>query len=77
MAALLPDAGKGICCTEFCQGKGKAADWRRHDPYPHQRRLAEGEPLPQLLNFPTGTGKTAAVILGWLQGWRLRRAASV
>lgn len=43
-----------------------------HNPYLYQRRLAEEDPLPQLLNIPTGAGKTAAVILGWL--WRRRFA---
>jgi hypothetical protein len=34
-----------------------------HDPYPYQRRLAEADPLPQLLDIPTGAGNTASVIL--------------
>ncbi len=40
-------------------------------PYDYQRRLAE-EPWPDVLNVPTGTGKTAAVTLAWLykRGWR-------
>ncbi|MBI3798636.1 MAG: DEAD/DEAH box helicase [Deltaproteobacteria bacterium] len=41
-------------------------------PFPYQRRLATGESLPQLINVPTGAGKTAAAILGWL--WRRRYA---
>ncbi len=28
-----------------------------HEPYPHQRRLAEQDPLPQLLNIPTGCAR--------------------
>ena len=36
-------------------------------PYPHQVAVAE-DGLPQLLRADTGTGKTEAVILGWL--WR-------
>src|ERR1700730_15723607 len=40
--------------------------------YPYQERLALSEPLPQLLNIPTGLGKTAAVILAWI--WRRRFA---
>lgn len=41
------------------------------EPFPYQHRLAEG-PWPELLNVPTGMGKTAAVTLAWLwkRGWR-------
>lgn len=40
-------------------------------PFPYQRRVAE-EPWPELLDVPTGMGKTAAVVLAWLwkRGWR-------
>ncbi len=41
-----------------------------HHPFDYQRRLAEGDHFPELLEVPTGTGKTAAAILGWL--WRRR-----
>lgn len=34
-------------------------------PYPYQERLAAGE-WPQLLDVPTGLGKTAAVVVAWL-----------
>lgn len=34
-------------------------------PYPYQQRLAEGE-WPEVLDIPTGLGKTAAVTLAWL-----------
>jgi CRISPR-associated endonuclease/helicase Cas3 len=37
-------------------------------PFPYQERLAVAEELPILLDVPTGTGKTASVVLGWL--WR-------
>jgi CRISPR-associated endonuclease/helicase Cas3 len=37
-------------------------------PYDYQIRLATGGQLPELLNVPTGLGKTAAVVLAWL--WR-------
>lgn len=40
------------------------------EPYPYQERFATGEKFPLLLNAPTGAGKTATAILGWL--WRLR-----
>jgi CRISPR-associated endonuclease/helicase Cas3 len=37
-------------------------------PYPYQERFAEAEQLFQLVRAPTGAGKTATAILGWL--WR-------
>jgi CRISPR-associated endonuclease/helicase Cas3 len=41
-----------------------------HAPYDYQRRLAGGDagrPCDsQLINVPTGLGKTAAVVLAWL-----------
>lgn len=40
-----------------------------HAPYPYQRRIA-AEGLPEVLVVPTGAGKTAAAVLGWL--WRRR-----
>jgi CRISPR-associated endonuclease/helicase Cas3 len=43
------------------------------DPYPYQARLAERDRLPQVLNVPTGVGKTAAAILSWI--YRRRFAA--
>lgn len=39
-------------------------------PYPYQRSLAKAPELPNVLCIPTGCGKTAAVVLGWL--WRRR-----
>lgn len=41
------------------------------EPYPYQRPLAQ-DPWPDLLDVPTGMGKTAAVVLAWLwkRGWR-------
>jgi len=47
--------------TLFNQATGNA-------PFPYQRVFATGETLPQLINVPTGAGKTATIILGWL--WR-------
>lgn len=45
------------------------------EPYPYQRHLAANS-LPNLLEIPTGMGKTAAVILAWL--WqRLHEAPDV
>ncbi len=37
-------------------------------PYPYQCRVATAAELAELIRAPTGAGKTAAVILGWL--WR-------
>src|SRR5258705_155961 len=39
------------------------------EPYPYQERFAEADQLPHLLRAPTGAGKTATAVLGWL--WRL------
>jgi CRISPR-associated endonuclease/helicase Cas3 len=41
-----------------------------YSPYPFQRKFATSESLPELIDVPTGMGKTDAVILGWL--WRRR-----
>src|ERR1035441_2377998 len=42
----------------------------RFSPYDYQVRLATGEHFPELLDIPTGLGKTAAVVVAWL--WRRR-----
>lgn len=41
-------------------------------PFPYQQQLAEEGKWPELLNIPTGMGKTAAVTVAWLwkRGWR-------
>jgi CRISPR-associated endonuclease/helicase Cas3 len=41
-------------------------------PYPYQTRLAAAEQFPELIDIPTGLGKTAAVVPAWL--WRRRFA---
>lgn len=41
-------------------------------PYPYQTAFAGMIDLPQLLNVPTGVGKTATAVLGWL--YRRRNA---
>jgi len=38
------------------------------DPFPYQIQLATQPGLPSFLDAPTGVGKTAAIVLGWL--WR-------
>ncbi|RLF69413.1 MAG: CRISPR-associated helicase/endonuclease Cas3 [Thermoplasmata archaeon] len=47
----------------------KAAGYK---PFDYQKRLATEYEMPSILNVPTGMGKTAAAILGWL--WRRRFA---
>jgi CRISPR-associated endonuclease/helicase Cas3 len=44
-----------------------------HAPFPYQASLATGDELPELLEAPTGLGKTVAVLAGWL--WRRRFAS--
>src|SRR5436190_18290253 len=39
------------------------------EPYPYQERFAEAHSLQHLLRAPTGAGKTATAILGWLWRW--------
>lgn len=45
---------------------------RERTPYPYQERLASDSAWPELLDIPTGMGKTAAVTMAWLykRGWR-------
>ena len=44
-----------------------------HSPFPYQTRLGT-QHWPDLLDVPTGLGKTAAVVVAWL--WRRRNADS-
>ncbi|MCC7411569.1 MAG: DEAD/DEAH box helicase [Gammaproteobacteria bacterium] len=37
-------------------------------PHPYQRSIASEHDLPEFVSVPTGCGKTAALVLGWL--WR-------
>lgn len=52
------------------------ADWFKdatgNEPYPYQTRFACEPELPELVDVPTGMGKTAMAVLGWL--WRRRFA---
>jgi CRISPR-associated endonuclease/helicase Cas3 len=38
-------------------------------PYPFQERFATAEELPTFVRAPTGAGKTATAVLGWLWRW--------
>ena len=51
--------------TDFASVFEKACTF---SPYGYQVRLATAKGLPELLNVPTGLGKTAAVVLAWV--WR-------
>ncbi len=42
-------------------------------PYPYQADMATGVDLPNLLRVPTGSGKTAAAVLGWLYRRRFHK----
>lgn len=44
-------------------------------PYPYQIAFANSENFPELLSVPTGVGKTAAAILGWL--WKRREHPAI
>lgn len=46
-------------------------------PYKYQSRLAAADPLPEVLDVPTGLGKTAAVILTWLWRWASGQPSSL
>ncbi len=37
-----------------------------YEPYPFQIRFACEPKLPELVDVPTGLGKTAMAVLGWL-----------
>lgn len=53
----------------FNKAYGKSHD-PTFGPYAYQLRLANG-PWPDFMDVPTGMGKTAAIVLGWLwkRGW--------
>jgi len=47
------------------------------EPYPYQTAFAVSESIPALLNVPTGVGKTATAILGWVYRRRAHPTAAV
>ncbi len=50
----------------------KRATGKEEAPFDYQRKMAEADVFPSLLEAPTGMGKTAAAVLSWL--WRRRFA---
>ena len=52
--------------TEFFRAATKTLlEPQGREPYPYQSAFATGDSLPELLNVPTGVGKTATAILLW------------
>lgn len=43
-----------------------------YQPFPYQEKMADEHDISSVLRVPTGAGKTAAVVMGWL--WRRRFA---
>lgn len=56
----------------FKQATSSVDEPHGRSPYPYQEVFAEDGELPDLLNVPTGVGKTATAILGWLYRRRER-----
>ena len=53
----------------FQKATQSESDPKGRTPYPYQQRFAEADLLPHLIRAPTGAGKTATAVIGWL--WRL------
>ena len=62
---MMQDDSGAAFARIFCAATGL------QQPYPYQSRLAL-DPWPDLLDVPTGMGKTAGATLAWLwkRGWR-------
>ena len=52
----------------FRQATREQNPLREQNPFPYQTRFADADELPELVHAPTGAGKTATAVLGWL--WR-------
>ncbi|MEX1027447.1 MAG: CRISPR-associated helicase Cas3', partial [Candidatus Paceibacterota bacterium] len=61
----------------FRQATKSPSEPQGRQPYPYQRTFALGDELPELLNVPTGVGKTATAVLGWLYRRRFHSKGSV
>ncbi|MDX1969256.1 MAG: CRISPR-associated helicase Cas3' [Planctomycetaceae bacterium] len=55
--------------SEFAQFFQQATGYA---PYPFQVRFATDGEIPHLVRAPTGAGKTATAVLGWLWRWKSR-----
>lgn len=60
---------RAVSAAEFDNFFLRAA---RFIPYPFQRHFALSEAIPELVSVPTGLGKTAMAVIGWL--WRRQGA---
>lgn len=58
---------------QIAYGKDRSGEIQ---PYDYQDRLAHGA-FPDLLQIPTGMGKTAAVVLAWLYRRRIQQGADI
>ncbi len=61
-----------MCKEEYLSFFRAAFAQSEQVPYPYQEHLAIGPAWPELLDIPTGMGKTVAVTAAWLykRGWR-------
>src|SRR5947209_15254626 len=57
----------------FQRGTQSESEAKGRTPYPYQECFAEADSLPHLLRAPTGAGKTATAVLGWLWRWVSKR----
>ncbi|HRC45330.1 MAG TPA: hypothetical protein PLT27_14860 [Nitrospira sp.] len=57
---------------QFAEWCTRATD---NEPYPFQIRFACEPTFPELVDVPTGLGKTAMAVLGWL--WRRHSVSSL
>lgn len=60
--------------AEFADLFRRATD---HDPFPFQSALAQRAGLPRVVRVPTGAGKTAAAVLGWIYRRRYHPDAEI
>lgn len=72
MAHNLENDAKGKCNESYADFFCSAFEQGEHVPYPYQEQLASISNWPEMLDIPTGMGKTAAVTIAWLykRGWR-------